>query len=618
MKNFTKKLALLLVFAMVLGVVAPGRVAKAADPVYAFTFNFYDEVFIVKRENSEISDFEYAQYVGDTAPTADNMKAIKDKDWVTFDGEIPKTDDDDLNEADMSWFNKKKASYVVVRYWNATTNAYEYAASGKIEAQADALKVLYSDKNEAAKTNKAPAYTSDKAIGSEATGFFVFYTGKGDNMKVVTPSSVYWRVDGSYKYNRVMSPVGGQITLSGENSKFVSKIAKYIAKGATFYFVEARIANTLNTDGWAPKETKFKLSGQKNAPTVKLGIDHVVPLKAGQEYRIVDTSAPKTRSAWVNVDTAHGEKDAKGKVKVGKILLEDLVVTTAGITVADKKISADFITSAGKLNPTQLAAGKVKLQVRTAATSKGVASKIYSVVVSQKAIGTAASTASVNGTAGADLSVSYKKPYDATSGLVIKNNNTTDDYEVCFLTSGASVTPTAKWTAVKAGRSVEVKRLETSDKKAYTNFAVRKVGDKKNGILSSNFHAYEIKNVTVVKQSITENANGTITGVSGAAVKVTSDGAVKVTIPKSEVSGAAIKDKSFDVAVVGVTDPGTLKWKAKGASTSFKLDVPTYSKDAKKVTFKIKEIKANATGNSGDYTCEVEGLKFTVNIAIGN
>ena len=390
------------------------------------------------------------------------------------------------------------------------------------------------------------------------------------------------------------------------------------AKGATFYFVQAK-GTGADTDpdktGWPVKEAKYKYAAQKNAPTVKLDITHVVPLKAGQEYRIFNASSKKY-SDWVSVDTAHGKVE-NNKVKVGKILLEDLIVTKGAVAAANA-IEDGFITAAGKLDPAALATGNVKLQVRTAASAKGVASKIYSVVVTQAAIGTAASTASINGAAGAELTVSYKKAYDATSGLVIKNNNTTDNYEVCFLTSGASVTATDKWTTVKAGKSVEVKSLKNKSGDAYTNFLVRKVGDKKKGILSSNYHTYAIADVVVTTQTIPEaaNANLTITGVSGAAVTVTTAGAVTVTLPKAAASGAAIEEKSIEVTVSGVGTPGTLKWSSKGANKAFTVPVPTYANN--KVTFKFAVKKDTTTGDSGEYKCAVEGLNFTFKVVIAN
>ncbi|MBP5304472.1 MAG: hypothetical protein J6Z02_01340, partial [Lachnospiraceae bacterium] len=75
MKNFTKKLALLLVFAMVLGVVTPTSVARAANEP-EITIN-YDEMFFTV---GSLTDFEYTQYIPktDAAPTEKEAKEVKD------------------------------------------------------------------------------------------------------------------------------------------------------------------------------------------------------------------------------------------------------------------------------------------------------------------------------------------------------------------------------------------------------------------------------------------------------------------------------------------------------------------------------------------------------------
>ncbi len=595
MKNFTKKLALLLVFAMVLGVVAPGKVAKAdaQTPSFEFIIDYREQSVKVKLGSTVQTEYDFAQYVpksGTTAPTEEIIKAIKDKEWVTVDTET----DNVSHKGDISWFNKKKDSFIVARVWDSTKNAYVYGASDLIKAREDAVKVLFSDKKEGAATTKTPAFTSAQAIGSDTTGYLVFYKGK-TTFTVITPEAISFRIDGSYYYTGI-----------SENT-FSGYLKRYMAKGTTLYFVQPKEDNSDNT-GWAPAETKYKYAAQKNAPTVKLDITHVVPLKAGQEYRIVNAS-DKTKSAWVSVDTAHGKVE-NNKVKVGKILLEELVCTGGTIT-------ASFRTDEGKLDPAALATGNVKLQVRTAASTKGVASKIYSVVVTQEAIGTAASTASIEGKDDAVISVSYKKPYDATSGLVFKSNAPDKvDYEVAFLVSGASVTAANKWTTIKGTKSLEVKSLaDSKTKEKYTHFVIRKVGDKKAGVLSSNYHKYAIADVDVTEQSITE-ATGAVTGITSSSAVVVSNGSVTITIPKAAASGAAIEEKSFDVTVEGVGNPGTLKWSSKGSNRAFTVPVPTYANN--KVTFKFAVKKDTTTGDSGEYKCAVEGLNFTFKVVIGN
>jgi hypothetical protein len=613
MKNFTKKLALLLVFAMVLGVVSPTIVAKATENRKIFVH--FDKLYFMvgTDESNAITDYDYTQYVGSTAPAKADIEKIKDKDWVTLDSEIV-TD----RKADLSWFNKKKASYIVVRIYE--NNAYTYLVSDKIEAQEDAFKVLYVQEAEAAATNKTPAYTSAQAVGTAKTGYFVFYTGKGTSMKVITPSAIDYRLDGTYSYSHVIK--GGK-TLH----EFQLVFNRLIAKGGTLQFVQSKSrhgetgsasTNYFNDyTGWpSNKEVKYKISAQKAAPTVKLDITHVIPLKSGQEYRIVDTVSKK-KSGWVSVDDAHGTT-TNGKVKVGKILLEELLVATdSAVTAVPEEVAA--FAANGKLKGDALATGNVKIQVRTAANTKGVASKIYSVVVTEAAIGTAASTAALNVTTGVDVAIAYKVSYDATKGITIKNNNTADTYEYCLTTSGASVTATDKWTSVKPGKSVDIKaaNLKTKDGKDYTNIHVRKVGDKKNGILSSKAYTLALEGLEVVEQKIkaTTGTGSAISGVTGAYFTATTAGAVTVTIPKALVSGAAVAETSIDVEVEKVTNPGTLKWASKGSAKKFTVAVPTFANN--KVTFKFK-VDKDATGDSGEYKCAVEGLNFTFKIVIGN
>ncbi len=566
---------------MIFGNYSPTSVAKAAaaDPVIEFSFNFYELWFGVQKDSTAVTDYDYAQYVGSTAPTSDNLKAIKDKDWISVDSEFAPD-----RYADISWFNKKKDSYAVVRIWDKNAKKYVYGVSDKIAAQEDALKVFYSDKNEGAATTKTPKYTKDQSVGSEKTGYLVFYTGKGTNMKVITPSSVNCRVDGSYHWNNAKT--------AGTGLNVADVMKRMLGKGGTIIFTQTKAAE--QTDGWPVKETKYKFAAQKAAPNVKLGVDHLVPLKSGQEYRIVNAADTAQKSEWVAVDDYHATETG-GKKKVGKVYLEDLVVTGTGITaqgwVADKKLTA-----------TALATGNVKLQVRTAASAKGVASKIYSAVVSMKAIDTnVASTASIG----------YTVPYDKTKGVTIKNVVDADiEYAVVATTTAVS---TAKWKAVKKGKSVALKAKDLENQKY---IAVRVSGDKKAGILASNYKIQEIGALTVVEQSITEvAANTAFAGVTDAKYQVTTAGAVTITIPKAAVSGTAIETKSVEVTVANVTNPGTLKWASKGSNKSFTIDVPTYASN--KVTFKFA-VKKDATGDSGEYKCAVEGLNFTFKVVIGN
>ncbi len=582
MKNFTKKLALLLVFAMVLGVVAPGKVAKAEE-TRKVVFDFHELTIQLKDGSTVKSDYEFTQYVGDSVPSKTDIEKIKDKDWVTVD------DETSVDTGDISWFNKKKASYVVVRVYES--NAYTYIVSDKIAAQEDAFKVLYTDKPEAAATTKAPAYTSAQAVGSAQTGYFVFYTGKKNAFKVLTPTAIDFRVDGTYNYYSVVAKTGA-------TDYFGKALKRLIGKGGTLQFVQRKwnhgdgTAQSIYTDvtGWpSNKEVKYKLAGQKAAPTVKLGVDHQVPVKLGQEYRIVNAADSSQKSDWVSVDDYH--KDGK---KVKKVYLEDLVVTGSGITsegwVADHKLTA-----------AALATGNVKLQVRTAASSKGVASKIASNVVSMKAIDVnAASTASVT----------YTVPYDKTKGVTVKNVSGKDiEYTVVATTTAVT---SAKWKAIKKDKEAALKEKDLKDQKYVV---VRVAGDKKTGILSSNWKDVALEGLTVTEQEITPTT-GTGAAIAGkGSYTVTTAGAVNIEIDKTVTSGASADvEVTVEIAVSHIVKGEKLKWSEKGSNRAFTFANPEYAGGKFKIKITIK--KGTKEGESGAYKCTLEGVVFTVNAKV--
>jgi len=571
MKNFTKKLALLLVFAMVLGVVTPTSVARAAKG--EITIN-YDEMYFTVEG---LTDFEYTQYIPktDAAPTEKEAKEIKDKDWLLYDTDVNGAD----GKADISWFNKKKASYIIVKYDdNGTT---KYAFSGKINAQTPAIKVAFVNKNTDKASNKLPAYTATDVVGSAETGYLLFYKAGAtkNTFVVVTPGAVSFRYDNGHKFYEASSIVLG----------------KYLSKGATLLFSEAKLVAAQNqpsaNNAWATPETKFKYAAQKNAPTVKIGIDHLVPLKAGQQYRLVDSTGSK--SEWISVEDKHSTLVGEKK-KVDKVYMEQLIVSGGAAGVALN----------GKLDPSKL--GQAKLLVRTAATAKNVASKTYSVTVTQKAIDVD-KIASV-------ASIQYAVPYDKTKGVKVKNL-TKEDLEYCLSTTTSAVALSNKWKAVKAEKEVTIKATDIKDTKKnveYKYILVRKTGDKKAGMLSSKFGNVEINdtNLKYTAQSISGENNGSGTGYT---YTVTTAGAVTVKVPVGTVSADAVSGK-INVTVSGMVKPDIKKWDKKGSAKGYTIDVPEYKTNT--ITFEFKVEKGQTEGNSGDYKVKVEGLEFVFKVEV--
>ena len=586
MKNFTKKLALLLVFAMVLGVVSPTIVAKAATGDLSIATDFTTLSVTVKKEGADdVKNYEFAQYVSKDgkAPGNDEIKKIKDKDWVTVDEE--ETD----GVGDISWFNKKKDSYIVVRIPNG--NEYTYVTSAKIEAQKSAVKVHFSkDAAGSAVSGKSPAFTAAQSVGSAETGYLVFYKVNTDkSMTVVSPSSVAYRVDGTYFYTQI------------DTSTFKTVLQKAKAKGATLLFVDYVVTETQTekNDGWVVAETKYKYAAQKAAPSVKLGTDRIVPLKAGLEYRFV---VGNKKSDWISVDDNHATKDGK-KVKVNsKILITDLIVTGA----------AAEIQANGTLTDATIYGKNLKLQFRTAATDKVIASKISTVAVTQTAIDTSKSAASY-------ASIGYKVKYDTTKGIEIKNLSDDDTIEYAIVATTTAV-GTTKWTAIKGGKTaaVNAKALKDSNDKPYTHILVRKAGDKKAGLMASPFVAQAIEDIPTATQQITANANGsleknygTYTVVSTGAVSAT----VNVSVAALTVSGTAIEKVKVTVGATGLVETkGSAKWSKKGSNNAYKVYDPTYENGTITFVFDIK--KDTKAGDSGDYECKVEGLSFKFKITV--
>jgi hypothetical protein len=573
---------------MIFGYYSPTSVARVTAAEPKFEFNYENLYFEFKANGTNTTkDFEYAQYVpkGDAVPTEKEAKALKDKDWILQDSELY----DANGKADISWFNKKKDSYVFVRYTDG--NTVKYAISPKISAQAPALKVAFVDKNAASATTKLPAYTADDVAGAPETGYLLFYKAGAtkNTFVVVSKGAVSFRLDNGHTFAMASS----------------LNLKRYMAKGATLLFSEAKA--TGNTT-WATAETKYKYAAQKNAPTVKIGIDHLAPLKLGQEYRLVDTSASgeAAKSKWISVDEFHAT-ETSGKKKVNKVYLEQLVVSggAANLANSDKTLKASA-----------LASGNVKLQVRTAATAKNTSSKIYSYVVSQTAIDTTkpASTAAV----------AYAVSYDKSKGIKV-TNKTKDVIEYCLSTTTSAVALSNKWKTIKGEKDVTVKTADLKDTKKnveYTYILVRKVGDKKAGILSSDFVSFALTDQALgyKAQSITTNTpNGTIDGVNNSKLVITTAGAINIEIPVAAVSGTALDTKTVTVNVMNLVDPKIEKWTKAGSAKAYTVDTPTYAKGsngAGTITFKFSIKKDTPAGDSGEYTLKVEGLEFKLKITV--
>ena len=121
MKNFKRKLAGLLVFAMVLGIMAPGVVAQAADTLPTVTFDLEKEQIEV--ENVGDYTVEYAEDTKTTGLTTSGSS-------ITEPNAIKEWDEATLKKGgkaiiDLSWATKKKDNTLVVRVTN-DNKTYNY------------------------------------------------------------------------------------------------------------------------------------------------------------------------------------------------------------------------------------------------------------------------------------------------------------------------------------------------------------------------------------------------------------------------------------------------------------------------------------------------------------
>lgn len=328
MKNFKRKLAGLLVFAMVLGIMAPGVVAQAEGetPVQAgYEIDYEEEV--INFTLGTASAIQYAE-----ASAYDDVK--------TWDG--PDAGD---GRVDISWVKKNKD--VTLQYRFLDENA-EPGSHGSItlKAQKSVYKVALIATATAPAVKKIPAVTAaSQSAGGLETGYIIVYDGKGSE-GVIESEKVEWKKGANGEWR--------------DASDLEGYLPKYKAKGATLYFrVKA-------DNAWPSKEVKFSYKKQANAPKLKADVSKLtIGLKAGQEYQVVNQNDGK----WINPET-----DMKLGAKEIKALTIPQLWSAKGTTPG----SGTAIDTTSFYNGEPL-----KIKVRTAANSaKGtIPSKTFTLTV---------------------------------------------------------------------------------------------------------------------------------------------------------------------------------------------------------------------------------------------
>lgn len=406
MKNLKKRLAGLLVLAMVLSLVAPGAVAKAEAPSAPnWAVDFTEEV-ATKNENDLFAGTVQYTVVTEEV-TAENVedkaKAVKATAWETLDA--------DMDEIDLSWVKKNKAASLIIRY---TTGNEEYSYQALyMPAQEATLKVGLSASATTVKINrKDVTVAADRTVGSADTGYLFFYKApKNAEPEVVDPRTISWKKGVTGSYEKLLTLADNADESAVEVAKVVKKLNTYKAKGATLYFT-----TTPTVNAWMAKEVKFAYKKQANAP--KVNLDYVkrgIALKAGQEYqvRVGGTAWP---TAWQSADELKPEGETRlpsytdlTKLKVLKIVDEESVLQPLDNDLYD---------------------GTYEVRVRVAANStKGTIPSKITVVdlpVQEATTETIISTENVDNKVVVELT-------DETKGKVKITNNTDDTYAVTYV-----------------------------------------------------------------------------------------------------------------------------------------------------------------------------------------
>lgn len=570
MKNLKKKLAGFLIFAMVLGIMAPSAVTvvqAGSDPI---------EIDLVDEEATVLSygnydEVAYAEYNKGPVVASGNSIDVTIKDWEKAEG----------TDIDLSWLSKKKDTTLVFRLTKGKEVTYW---AQPVKAQVSTLKVGFASNvsNAAIKSGKTSVEVPvNNLVGSEETGYLYFYTTAADKtVTVATPTSIYWKKGTSGTYTQIMG-----------SEDFAMQIAKFKAKGATLYF---QIPG--ETDQWPSNEAKYSYKKQANAPAVKLDVTkHTITLKAGQEYKVVGADGGQDK--WVSVDEFHGVKDSKGKVKVSAIQVEELLAKPATDSAIKNQIYEKELT----------------VKVRTAANgSKGtIPSKTKTVKIE---IVSGGATDIKIGVATSDaIQVSYTVPYKTDKGVTL--TNTTDTaYEFAYVASGSTVTATTKWTklaAVKSGKNGTAKITKNYDENG--SIFIRLPGDKTAVKLAGQATKFMMSNVKAVKQSVKSVMLKTVSGVT---ITNTTPDAITLTVASGTAANADVTI-NVDYEFTGlVLDKATAPKIVTGSKwpTTVKATVPKIGTD-NKGTFTIVVNKGAAKGDT-TVTYEIQNVKFSIKLVI--
>ena len=357
------------------------------------------------------------------------------------------------------------------------------------------------------------------------------------------------------------------------NEKVTAKLKAYGQNGSTLTF---RLKGAENV--WASKESKVKVTGQAKAPSVKIDVNKdTTTIKNGMEWQVVE-SGKDPAASW--------------KVATDK----------KGLSLVDLNVQNDKAYD---------------VLVRTAASSKKLASKVGRITLNKAAAALTMPGASITGT-GAAIKENGKEiavveatlAYDITKGATIKNIST-KDLEYTLVTEGAKADK-LKWNTLKAPKDEKkptkatLKFSATAKDNTWKNdgktkLFVRLAGvkqDKNNVATKSGVSAGAVVALSNIAQKLTFKASPTTDNAAGstitadansttASIKIATGAAAKFAIEANvskvvSVKGGSAKVKPTNLPKgvtykVGKIDPvtGDFTIDVVVNKNTFKTEVPT-------------------------------------------
>lgn len=583
-RNLRKGMAMAMATAMAFTTAfgtAPLQVAKAADNPDIGTVEWWNGELVVNVKSGLDGIYVANSSVGSTLKVPASTKY----EWIENNGVGDLDNENDTITLDMSWLPASN-QYV---FMATDTDDIDAVAKAKAsapatDAQKEKIKVLKVDKAptlaasyvgtiDSSKKFKNVSIATDSAI-KLSEGYFVLAVkpATGSAFQALTKDEVKGNVWGDYK--------------DYESNEM--KTEGYAVKGKTFYFdytpgnakvhdktLTTAASSEILTVGRSSKSISVKLPAKKGAPAVKAEYKKdTVKLPKGAEYKV-------TKSGDTEADTWTQVGDAAKTVEIAKL--------------APNSDATD-----------------VTIKVRTAATAKAPSSKARVIKVKAQTTTTSAAIQTSSDVLVASkgaFSISFKKAYDATSGIVL-TNFTSDKYDYA-LVSKADLKGTISSGVVQKDSGIDWSKI--SWKSVAAPAATAAAGKtatisastySKSGVLKANDYVILYRNV----------GNGKYT-------------------QRAEIKAVELKDiptlaqkmslKAGDAAAVEITS-GTSIEAVTSATTGGAIGTVTIDKATKKATEKYavttavysdEKCTTSATGLNLTVTKNTDGVVLGVNTA---